>query len=297
MSIKSILCVFEGTEKELGALETSFALAEAYSAQLRILHISPTPSNYVGIYGEGVIESSYIIAAIEKENKEHLEKSKQFISSCAARRNVPLDIKHTAISDNKNNSATAEFLHLTGDVSNIIAQQGRVSDIIVVGRGVSEPSATYDSAIMAALFETARPVLLIPEGKGEKITKWQCTNISLAWDGGLEAARALYNALPFLERADKLQLLTARGDGEASDLAAEEDVIKYLRCHNIHATGIIVAEGNRSPAEALLMRAKELGSDLLVMGAYGHSRLREMILGGLTNDLLEKADIPLLLSH
>ena len=264
---------------------------------MRVLHISPTPSNYVGIYGEGVIESSYVIAAIEKENKERLERAKGHVSSCATQRNVPLDVKSTIINDGKSNSATAEFVHLTGDVSGIIAQQGRISDIIVVGRGVSEPNAAYDSTIMAALFETARPVLLMPEGTSGKTAKWQCKNISLAWDGGLEAARALYNALPFLERADKLQLLTARGEGEASDLEAEEGVIKYLRCHNIHAVGIIVAEGSRSPAEALLARAKELESDMLVMGAYGHSRLREMILGGLTNDLLEKADIPLLLSH
>lgn len=297
MSIKSILCIFDGTEKELGALDTSFSLAETYAARVRILHVSPTPSSYVGIYGEGVIESSYVIAAIEKENKERLERAEQYVKSFAARHNVPLGDKNNFITNDKTNNAVAEFVHLVGDVENIVAEQGRLSDIIVVARGVKDPNAVYDSAIISAIFNTGRPVLLMPKGKSEKTAKWSCKNISLAWDGGLEAARAMYNSLPFLKHADKVQLLTARGEGEACDLEAEEGVIKYLQCHGIHANGIIIAAGSRTPAEALLMRAKELKSDLLVMGAYGHSRFREMILGGLTNHMLEAADIPLLLLH
>lgn len=297
MSIKSILCIFGGTEKELGALDTSFSLAESYAARVRILHVSPIPSSYVGIYGEGVIESSYVIAAIEKENKERLGRAEQYVKSFAARHNIPLGDKNNFITSDKTNNAVAEFIHLIGDAENIIAGQGRLSDIIVIGRGIKDPNAIYDSAIISAIFDTGRPVLLIPKGKNEKAAKWSCRNISLAWDGGLEAARAMYNALPFLEHADKIQLLTARGEGEACDLEAEEGIIKYLQCHGIHANGIIIAAGSRTPAEALLMRAKELESDLLVMGAYGHSRFREMILGGLTNHMLEAADIPLLLSH
>ncbi len=297
MSIKSILCIFGGKEKELGALDTSFSLAESYAAKVRVLHVSQPPSSYVGIYGEGVLESSHVIAAIEKENKELLERATQYVKSFSARHNVPLGDRNNVITNDKTNNAVAEFVYLVGDVEDVIAQQGRLSDIIVVGRGMRDPSAVYDSAIISAIFDTGRPVLLIPKGKSEKTAKWSCKNISLAWDGGLEAARAIYNSLPLLEHADKIQLLTARGNGEACDLEAEEGIIKYLQCHGICANGIIIAAGSRTPAEALLMRTKELESDLLVMGAYGHSRFREMIFGGITNHMLEAADIPLLLSH
>lgn len=299
MSIKSILCIFSGTEKELAALHTAFSLAETYSAKVRILHISPTPSSYVGVYGEGVIESSYLIAAIEKEIKERLERAQQFTTSCATFHNIPLNKKDTAVKNNKTNSAALEFIHETGEPADIVARYGRVNDIVVVSRGGNDPSAVYDSAIISALFETARPVLLPPANNDGKLAniKWQYKNIAIAWDGGMEAARGLYNSFPFLERADKVHLLTVRGNREASNLETEEVAIEYLRSHNIHATGIIVAAGNRPPAEALLARAKELESDLLVMGAYGHSRLREMVLGGITDYVLENAEIPLLLSH
>ncbi len=299
MAIKSILCVFSGTEKELGALHTAFSLAETYSAKLHILHISPTPSSYVGIYGEGVIESSYLIAAIEKETKERLEKAQQYATSCATFHNIPLNKKDTVVKNNKTNSASFEFIHQTGDIADIVARYGRVNDIIVVSRGGNDPSAVYDSAIISALFETARPVLLTPAStKGnEQKTKWQYKNIAIAWDGGMESARGLYNSFPFLERADKVNLLTVRGNKEKSKLETGEEAIEYLRSHNVQATGIIIAAGDRLPAEALLTRTKELESDLLVMGAYGHSRLREMVLGGITDYVLEKAEIPLLLSH
>ena len=92
-------------------------------------------------------------------------------------------------------------------------------------------------------------------------------------------------------------MLTAEGHGETYDLVAEGALMEYLRLHGIHAQGIVVAAGTRTPAEALLARAKELKADLMVMGAYGHSRFREMLLGGVTNHMLEKADIPLLMSH
>ncbi len=302
MSIKSVLCVFAGTEKELGALSTAFALAEAYSSRLSILHISPNPSNYVGIYGEGVIESSYVIAAIEKEISAHLEHAKQHINSLSSKYNIPVLEKNNMVISNKNkrsNCASAELITLTGDIKDIVAQQGRIHDIIVISRGSNDPSAVYDSAIISALFETARPVLITPIHKDVEIKarKWQCKNISIAWDGGIEAARGMYNAMDFLEKSDSVKLLTIRDSKTNYDLKAEEDIIEYLNCHNINATGIIVTAGNRTPAEALLIRAKELDSDLMVMGAYGHSRLREMILGGITDYVLENAEIPLLLSH
>jgi len=78
---------------------------------------------------------------------------------------------------------------------------------------------------------------------------------------------------------------------------AECGIMGYLRAHDIHAQGIAVATGQRSVPESLLARAKDLKADLLVMGAYGHSQFREMVLGGVTEHMLQKADIPLLLSH
>jgi nucleotide-binding universal stress UspA family protein len=89
----------------------------------------------------------------------------------------------------------------------------------------------------------------------------------------------------------------ANGNGENHVLGTEAPLLAYLHTHNIHAQVVVVTAGNLEAGEALLAKAKELKADLLVMGAYAHTRLREMILGGVTNYMLEKADIPLFLSH
>lgn len=297
MSIKSILCIFAGTANELNALEAAFSIADTHSARLRILHISPNPSSYVGLYGEGFIESSHLVEAIERENAERLEKVKQYAVSFATQHCTTISEKSNLVTNGGVARSHVEFVHLVGDADGIIASEGRLCDVIIIGRGADGSGSVHDSVLVTALFETGRPVLLLPITKNATPSKWRGKTISIAWNGGMEAARATYHSLPFLKHADKVQILTVREGGEACNLDEEENAIRYLQCHNIRATGIIVAAGNRPPAEALLARARELQTDLLVMGAYGHSRFREMILGGITNYMLKSADIPLLLSH
>lgn len=290
MAIKSILCIFGGLDSELNAVNTALLLGKAYSAHIRFLHISPDPSSYAGLYGEGIVASAYVIEAIEKENATLLKKAKQHVESLTAKHHVPLDAPESPV-----HHASAQFLHLAGTMDSVIGREGRLSDLIIAGRGTDTPNTLYDSAIIAALFNTGRPVMLLPKQKAKTPAEYK--TIALAWKGTLEAGRAMYNAMAFLEKAEKVYVLTAEGRGEMYDLEAEAALMEYLHTHHIKTQGIVVAAGERTPAEALLMRAKELKAELLVMGAYGHSRFREMLLGGVTNYMLEKADIPLLLSH
>ncbi len=289
MSIKSILCIFGGSQSELNALDTALVLGKAHGARVRVLHVSSEPSAYVGLYGEGIIVSGEIIAAIEKENKERLNKAKQYVTSFATKHHVPLDQP-----DAPAHHASARFLHLVGLVDATIAREGRASDLVVLG-GVDD-KATHDY-ITPALFDTGRPVLVMPTTHGDMPRDWNDKTVAVAWDGSLQAARALYNALPLIRNTEKLFVLTAQEPGKVFDLEGESGVMEYLLAHGIHTQGIAVATGQRDVPESLLARAKELHADLLVMGAYGHSQFREMILGGVTEYMLQKADIPLLLSH
>lgn len=292
MTIKSILCIFNGVEEdELNAVNSALVLGKASGALIRFLHISPDPANCVVPYSDGITLSVAMIEAIEKENAVRLKQAKQEIVSLTGIHHVPLDMPEPKL-----NHAAAKFIHRTGYLENIIAQEGRMSDLIIMGRGMASADTLYDANVVAALFNTGRPVMLVPNLKSPSHEREHKT-IAVAWKGTMEAARAIYNAMPFLEKADKVIVLTAEGHGEAYDLEAEAALMEYLSAHGIHAQGIVVAAGTRTPAEALLARAKDLKADLLVMGAYGHSRFREMLLGGVTNYMLEKADIPLLLSH
>jgi nucleotide-binding universal stress UspA family protein len=287
MTIKSILCVFGGLESELNALNTTFVLGEAYGAHVRILHISPHPAAYAGIYGEGVYATPIIVEAVEKENTERMQKAKQYVTSFAAKHHIPLDAPESPA-----HHASAKFLHLTELAETAIAHEGRLSDLIVMSRYEELAGDT----ITPALFNTGRPVLIVPLANDGLSSQWHDKTVALAWNGSQQSARALYNALSMLGRTEKLYVLTVEKPGREY-LAAEAALMEYLRAHGIHAQGIIVAAGNQSTGEALLKRANDLHADFLVMGAYGHSMFREMVLGGVTEHMLKKADIPILLSH
>lgn len=292
MTIKSILCIFGGGQDELNAVNTALLLGKANNAQIHFLHISPNPYSYAGIYGEDIVAAGVILEAIEKENAERMRRAKQYVASLTHKHNITLDAPELL-----SKHASAKFVHLTGYFEDIIAREGRLSDLVIIGRGTYTQNTLYDAAVVSALFHTGRPVLLIPKAKGAMERDWKDKIIAIAWKGTKEASQAIYNAMPFLEKAEKVYILTAEGRGEVYDLEAEAAVAEYLRAHGVNSQSIAIAAGNLTPAEALLIRAKELDVDFLVMGAYGHSRFREMLLGGVTNHMLEKADIPLLMSH
>ncbi len=292
MGIKSILCIFGGAAHELGALNAAMTLAQSNSAQIRVLHISPDPGAYIAAYGGEVMAVNAVLAALEKKNAERLATAKHYAASSAQTHQVPLDTPEALA-----HHASAQFLHQTGTMDHIVAQEGRVSDLIVISRGAYAASPHNDDAVMAALFNTGRPVLLTPKAEGGAPSPWRDKTIALAWNGSLEAARAMSGAMPLLARAENLHVLIARRHGGVVDLTGEARLLDYLKVHGLHTEIIAVEFGRHSEAELALAQARELKADILVMGAYGRSRLREMMLGGFTEHVLQRADIPLLLSH
>jgi nucleotide-binding universal stress UspA family protein len=288
MSIKSILCLCDGTPDEICGLNTSLALARAQAAQLRILHVTSPITPYM----EGIVANSAISAAMDEENEERLKMARQYSSHYAALHHVPLDV-----ADAPQHHASARFLHRTGSLEEIVSQEGRLSDLTVIGRNANGLNIIYDETLLAALFDTGRPVLVVPSFHGPLPREWEHKTIALPWNGSMEAARALYNAVPFLEEAEKVHVLIAHGHNEGCRITDEAGVLEYLQAHGVSADVIMVDRGSLSAGEALLAKAHELKADLMVMGAYGHTRAREMILGGVTHYMLKKADIPLLLSH
>lgn len=288
MTIRSILCIFGGSENELNAVHAALVLGKSHNAHIRFLHISPTPENYAGLYGEGIMATGAIIDALERENDVRAEQAKKHIEILTAKYHVPLNKE-----DSPAHHVSAKFVRAKGLAEAIITPAGRMSDLIVIGR--SEAYALYDAAIVAALFDTGRPVMLLPSKTTD--THGEYRTIALAWKESQEAARALYNSMPFLEQAENVHVLTAIESGKQYDLKTETRIMEYLHAHNVQAQGMVISTGSHPPAEAILTRAKELQCELLVMGAYGHSRVREMVLGGVTNHMIEYADIPLLLSH
>lgn len=286
MTIKSILCIFGGAQEELNALNTSVALAKTHGALLRFLHVAPDPADYAGIYGKSILFGSGIADSITKENGQRLQKAQQYVTSFMAKHNIPLDQPNVPA-----RRPWARFQHVVGMMDTTIAREGRLSDMIVIGK---ESNPAHDF-LTPAIFDTGRPVLMVPPAKGDMHQDWQDKIVSLAWNGSVQASRALLNALPLLSRTEKLYILSVEKHGRK--VAEAAGLMEYLKAHGISSQAILIAAGTRSTSDSLLSRTKELKSDLLIMGAFGQSMFREMTLGGVTEFMLKRADIPILLAH
>ncbi len=149
------------------------------------------------------------------------------------------------------------------------------------------------SLAQSLIFETGRPVLLVPEAVG---AEWDVRTLAIAWDGGRSCSRAVHDAIPLIVKADKIVLVTAFDDKVIGEAAVAE-LAAYLNRHGLGASHYDVSAAGRGIGSVLQIAAREQGAGLLVMGAFGHSRLRDFILGGATQGILHDLKMPVFLSH
>jgi len=173
----------------------------------------------------------------------------------------------------------AEWIEDEGTIEDEVERHGRIADLIVTARA--------GTALHAALYDTQRPILVIPDKPGGSIGR----SIAIAWHDDAPAGRAVLAAMPFLAAAERIWLLLDAGQDVAPRLPpvlAEHRIAAVLR-------PVVVPSGDIG--RALLAEAHAVGADLLVMGAFAHNELSEAVLGGVTRTMLDAADIPLLMQH
>jgi nucleotide-binding universal stress UspA family protein len=175
----------------------------------------------------------------------------------------------------------------------VFGQRGRVFDLIVVGRPTPGALTPAMNTLETVLFESGRPVLIAPPASPQSLAR----NVVVAWNGSTETARAVAFALPLMQSAERVTVLTV--EGALVPGPSGEDVADSLRRHGVNAD-TVNSMGKRSPAAAgvvMLEEAAKLDADLLIKGGYTQSRLRQMIFGGATNHILNEAQIPVLMAH
>ena len=181
--------------------------------------------------------------------------------------------------------------HLPNEV---IAEEARAADLVVIGRDrlPGDVYHTFDPA--AVILSCGRPVLMVPHGVAHVAGR----NILVAWKDTREARRAVYDAQPFVTRAQRVSIV-AVGPQELQERVREQvaDVAGYLERHGAASTRQIVMSTREADSHLLLKIAQEEEADLIVAGAYGRSRLSEWIFGGVTRDLLTKSGVPCLFSN
>lgn len=173
-----------------------------------------------------------------------------------------------------------------------LVEQARRADLVVVGRRGTGEGDPGEMGVLPGpvLMEAGRPVLVVPPG----IVRLEAARIVVAWKDTPEARRAISGALPFIQRADQVYVVTA---GDDARFEGAEDVATHLARHGAHVTTHRLARSDLPAADEILRFAARHDADLVVMGAYGHSRLREWLFGGVTRSILRTTPVCCLMSH
>jgi len=275
MAIKTILALADGGNGTPATLQSAVAVARRFGADLDVLHVRADVETMVPVIGEGMSGAmvEQMMGAMAQTVESRAAKARAaYQQVCAA-----ADVKTV-------------WRESTGRETDIVASAGRLTDLIVIGRPNAETETPLGATLDAALFDTGRPVLVAPSASPPAIG----SRVIVAWNGSAQAARVVAGALAFLRQAEQVTVVTV---GEIGRSPSATDLLAYLGRHEVRATHEALAADHAPVGATLLKHAKQSGADLLVMGAYGHSRLREMILGGATRDVLGVADVPLLMAH
>ncbi len=175
-----------------------------------------------------------------------------------------------------------------------VTREARSADLVVIGQMKATGGAYRALDPGEAVLKMGRPTLVVPDG----VSTLRAEHVVIGWKDTREARRAVYDALPLLQGATRVTIVGAcKGDEEKTALRHLDDLTRYLTLHRINGGPRVILEQRGSGAAQLIRVAQEEGADLLVTGAYGHSRLGEWVFGGMTRDLIATSPICCLMSH
>jgi nucleotide-binding universal stress UspA family protein len=200
-----------------------------------------------------------------------------------------------AVSENAGVSAEPQVLR-TG-FANAADQFGRIArrfDLAVVGQTAPDVNSIEAMISESILFESGRPIIIVPYIQKEPL---KLDRVMVCWDGSRAATRAVADAMPLLERAGSVEVVTVSRERGKHDVIDGADMGLHLARHGLKVAVTRIARGNIDVVDALLSHAADSGADFMVMGGYGHSRLREFVLGGVTRSILHSMTVPTLMSH
>jgi len=175
----------------------------------------------------------------------------------------------------------------------LFARVARHFDLAVVQQA-GEKAPQTDFIIEAALFEGGRPVIIVPY---IQTSPPSLKHVLVCWDGSKPAARAISDAIPLLRRADKISVVTVVEATKITEEFPGAEIAKHLARHGLKVEIKRIDVADIDVGNAILSHAADISADFLVMGAYGHTRIREFVLGGVTNELLSSMTVPVLMSH
>lgn len=274
MAIRTIMAVADGSPATDVTLATAMTVARKLDAHLDVLHVRPDPATMVPVVGEamsGALVEQMIDSLSQSAEKRAQQARVSFGRCCEGQGETRFEIAAGAAPD-------------------IVGIRGRLSDLIVTARPGGDDIPTQTAVLDAALFDTGRPVLIAPAAAPASVAD----RVAIAWNGSLEATRAVNGGMSLLKAAQQVTILCI---GDDDRRLPAETLRDYLQRHGVAAT-VERHVGEPGPTGRLLVeKSLALGADLLMMGAYGHSRVRELILGGATHHVIANGGITVLMDH
>ncbi|WP_043621388.1 universal stress protein [Ensifer sp. ZNC0028] len=278
MTYKTILAVV-GVDHSAEDLRAAAQVCASANAHLSLLIVKLAASPPIGDFAAAI--------SIDWLNERQREVDK--LESCVARATDILTREGISFSVETKYTEAAW-------ADDEIGERARYADLTLVGDGLMLDPELRSRTIDGALFNSARPVLVLPKGKPARLDP---KTVVLAWNSRLEAARAVREALDLLKGA-KIVHVTMVDPRSAYGKNGEEpgaDIAGYLARHGVSVSVERLPSGGHRVDDVINRFASDVAADLIVMGAYGHSRMRERVFGGVTRSMLENAVVPVLMAH
>ena len=282
-TIKNILAVISDAASGRATLQAALHVGDYLDCHVDALHVRPDPVAALPLVGEAMsgamVDEMMVVAEREAEVRAKAARAMFDELNAAARE--------------RSSSGAVSWLEDTGIEEQVVAVRACRADIIMLGRPTRENETTALMTLNAALMQSGRAVLVAPPPhsaqSGSKFKR-----VAVFWNGSIEATRAITAALPFLLSADQVTVLRVE---EEEWFAPTEDLEAFLGHHGVKTVISKVLPRQGRTGAALLAATEESGADMMVMGAYTRSKLRQLILGSVTGYVMQHATLPVLLCH
>jgi nucleotide-binding universal stress UspA family protein len=288
MSIVKISAPLTGSALDEITLATAYQAAKPFSAYVDVFFVHRDPREAIP-YSEMTLVPEIIQSLIDAELEI------QRVAGDAARRSFAnAAVEHRAAildAPSSRKGITTSIRDVIGHLPAVLANAAILSDLVVIPPVAKDGGGETHDALVRVLTKVGRPVLLCASDKPAQLGK----KIAIGWDGRDAAAKALVAAVPFLEKAESVELVSV-GNPRPEDSSINE-AREFLALHDIRCAERVIQRGSRGIADTLVEAARNSGCDLLVAGGYGHSRLVESIFGGVTDSIVSHPQLPILMVH
>lgn len=284
--IRKILVPVRGDGKGDNVLAHAAALARVFNAHIEVTHCRARPEDLLpfGVPIPAILKSQLLKSVSKVSDMEEAGLREEMLALCK--------LLKLEITENPNgNNVTATFVEEAGRQVDVIRHYGRLADLIAVAQPDVDRNLGANT-LKSALFHTGRPVMMCPSINGPA-PELLVQNITVAWNGSLEATRAVALTMDIIKAAGKVTILTV---GSKHVPVSPVELQEYLQRHGVSAD-IAQIRATKNVAKTLLDTSADLGADLMISGAYSDSHERETVLGGNTQYIVDGAKMPVILVH